>query len=198
MDCQVEPVDIILPNGVQATTTTKKKKFYFQRDSLNRRNQLLVGKEGSRRRQRYDNGRFTFHPCAILYEEDLVPPGYQQTNKPFWSHHSTSLISHRIHQGLKKQHVPQGMVRHYEQLLVDFILECDDDDDGSLMVLDIDNPFARFVIHTMCRYYQMESYSKQHHGKSLLYVTHPPYLDNVKQHSTRGRSFFDYLYSGLS
>jgi hypothetical protein len=47
------------PNaGVDQVLPKKKKKmFYFQRDSLRKRNMLLVGKEGSRRRQRYDNGK---------------------------------------------------------------------------------------------------------------------------------------------
>jgi hypothetical protein len=46
-------VDQVLPKK-------KKKMFYFQRDSLRKRNMLLVGKEGSRRRQRYDNGKYFY------------------------------------------------------------------------------------------------------------------------------------------
>ncbi|RUS13266.1 hypothetical protein BC937DRAFT_95603, partial [Endogone sp. FLAS-F59071] len=37
----------------------KKKKFYLQRDSLAKRNALQMGKEGSRRRNRWDNSKHT-------------------------------------------------------------------------------------------------------------------------------------------
>jgi hypothetical protein len=35
----------------------RKKRLWLERDSLKSRNQLLVGKEGSRRRQRWDNSK---------------------------------------------------------------------------------------------------------------------------------------------
>jgi hypothetical protein len=113
-----------------------------------------------------------------LHEEDLLFPGYQ-SYEGLWSHpevvewlseitndedftgmrkehHSSSLISHRLHQDLKKQHVPQGLVRYYEQELTKFIL----DDGDATMALEIDNPFTRFVIHTMCQFHQVDSFSK--------------------------------------
>lgn len=36
----------------------RRRRFWHQRDSLARRNRLLMGKEGSRRRQRWDNSKF--------------------------------------------------------------------------------------------------------------------------------------------
>ncbi|KAF9389765.1 hypothetical protein CPC16_005583 [Podila verticillata] len=69
----------------------KKKKYYpwLQRDSLTQREK--IGLEGSRRRQRHDNGKSTYppvyffffghykfihHPMAVLYAVDMPFPGY--------------------------------------------------------------------------------------------------------------------------
>jgi hypothetical protein len=41
----------------QRLAQARKKRLWLERDSLKRRNQLLVGKEGSRRRQRWDNSK---------------------------------------------------------------------------------------------------------------------------------------------
>ncbi|KAF9957472.1 hypothetical protein BGZ72_001800 [Mortierella alpina] len=63
----------------------KKKKYYpwLQRDSLNQRNK--IGQEGSRRRQRHDNGKYKFvhHPFAVLYQVDLAFPGYDHDAPSF-------------------------------------------------------------------------------------------------------------------
>lgn len=126
----------------------------------------------------------------MLYEDDLYAPGYHPTKEALWSQPEIAAwllemgdneddiyimdatfvddeelrpytaISHRVHQDLKKQHVPQGMVFHYEQALVDFITHGDDGDSDYFMVLEVNNPFDRFVIHTMCRFHNIESYSK--------------------------------------
>ncbi|RUP42926.1 hypothetical protein BC936DRAFT_137883 [Jimgerdemannia flammicorona] len=81
--------------------TLKKK---LQRDSLARRNTLLVGKEGSRRRNRWNNSKhgdcwldalvglsvvdnFVDHPHAVLRSEDLPAPGYHLDAPKFhWSY----------------------------------------------------------------------------------------------------------------
>ncbi|CAO3594901.1 unnamed protein product [Absidia cylindrospora] len=52
-------------------------------DSLTSRFALAAGKPGSRRRKRWDNNHLKDNPAAILYPEDLKPPGHQ---------HSTSRI----------------------------------------------------------------------------------------------------------
>ncbi|KAF9193176.1 hypothetical protein BGZ50_007716 [Haplosporangium sp. Z 11] len=64
----------------------KKKKYYpwIQRDSQNQRNK--IGQEGSRRRQRHDNGKcykFVHHPFAVLYQTDLAFPGYDHDAPSF-------------------------------------------------------------------------------------------------------------------
>ncbi|KAF9569173.1 hypothetical protein EC968_002681 [Mortierella alpina] len=63
----------------------KKKKYYpwIQRDSQNQRNK--IGQEGSRRRQRHDNGKYKFvhHPFAVLYQVDLAFPGYDHDAPSF-------------------------------------------------------------------------------------------------------------------
>ncbi|CAO3598681.1 unnamed protein product [Absidia cylindrospora] len=185
-------------NDPSLTKTRRKKTFYFQRDSLRKRNNLLVGKEGSRRRQRYDNAQFTHHPCAVLYEDDLYSPGYHPMKEALWSQpeiaawfldtedddddrlfsmkttyvadgisQQYTTISHRIHQDLKRKHVPSGFVFHYEQALNDFITHGDSNSNINpdySMAFEVNNPFDRFVIHTMCRFHSIESYSK------ILYI----------------------------
>ncbi|KAF9989824.1 hypothetical protein BGZ75_004826 [Mortierella antarctica] len=68
----------------------KKKKSYpwLQRDSQHQRNK--IGQEGSRRRQRHDNGKcspglhkFVHHPFAVLYQVDLAFPGYDHDAPSF-------------------------------------------------------------------------------------------------------------------
>ncbi|ORZ22381.1 hypothetical protein BCR42DRAFT_406073 [Absidia repens] len=54
-------------------------------DALASRFTLAAGKPGSRRRKRWDNNHLKDNPAAILFPEDLKPPGHQ---------HSTSRILH--------------------------------------------------------------------------------------------------------
>ncbi|KAI8097545.1 uncharacterized protein BX664DRAFT_326653 [Halteromyces radiatus] len=225
MDHQQE---IIVSNNNDFTATyeskqRRKKTFYFQRDSLAKRNRLLVGKEGSRRRQRYDNGNFTNHPFAVLYEDDLYPPGYQDLTTAFWTRpdiaslysddeylldsscsdgttlsmikHHSSIISHHVHKELKKQHIPQGIVLHYEHQLINF-----KEGDQSTLAWSINDPFIRFVIHIMCHYHHLESHSEHHDDRCILYINHPSYYHHHRQQQNSGygciqsKSFFDYLF----
>ncbi|KAF8943745.1 hypothetical protein BGZ47_005099 [Haplosporangium gracile] len=83
----------------QRAHTKKKKKYYpwLQRDSQTQREK--IGGEGSRRRQRYDNGKlhiymtyrykFVHHPFAVLYQADLAFPGYGHDAPSFhWKYDS--------------------------------------------------------------------------------------------------------------
>ncbi|KAI9300725.1 hypothetical protein BJ944DRAFT_19437 [Cunninghamella echinulata] len=54
----------------------------IERASLEKRNTLLVGKEGSRRRQRWNNSHLKDNPLAVLHTEDLKLPGYEQSYRP--------------------------------------------------------------------------------------------------------------------
>ncbi|CAO3633645.1 unnamed protein product [Cunninghamella blakesleeana] len=219
----------------------KKKKHWGQRDSLARRNKLLIGKEGSRRRQRWDNNQFNNHPCAILYEDDLYLPGYPHMDT-FWTnpdvvwlieesdfyddngdlimnefdiyispssttttttttHHSDNgiFIPHHIRQDLKKQKIPQGMILHYEQQLIDNINNkyngnnMDEDDD---LTFPVDNPYVRFLLHQMCRYYQLKSFSdkNEYDDQCYIYITLPFISQNYE---FPDKSFFDYLFNSL-
>ncbi|ORZ18060.1 hypothetical protein BCR42DRAFT_413066 [Absidia repens] len=72
-------------------------------------------------------------------------------------------ISHRTHQDLKRKHVPSGFVFHYERALNDFITHGGSNsnlDPNYSRAFEVNNPFDRFVIHTMCRFHGIESYSK--------------------------------------
>ncbi|KAF9137461.1 hypothetical protein BGX30_010203 [Mortierella sp. GBA39] len=90
---------------LQRSHTKKKKKYYpwLQRDSQNQREK--IGGEGSRRRQRHDNGKyigyyansrggdirykFVHHPFAVLYQADLAFPGYGHDAPSFhWKYDS--------------------------------------------------------------------------------------------------------------
>ncbi|KAG0181742.1 hypothetical protein DFQ29_007287 [Apophysomyces sp. BC1021] len=138
----------------------KTKRLQSPRDSLARRTQLLVGKDGSRRRQRWDN--------TVLYSEDLRPPGYGDRPTFHWVHdnepidellesvipvdeddaflESTAPLSRKARQMLKKSRVPKGLVSLYEQRLLTFMKtwrERSDEADTNL-IFEISNPFTRF------------------------------------------------------
>ncbi|CAO3656349.1 unnamed protein product [Mucor hiemalis] len=137
----------------------------------------LAGKEGSRRRQRWTNNNFSEHPQAVLYAEDLRPPGYVH------KHHDASILlqndliikndaektimptilSRHIRHDLKKAHISQGLVNNFELQLIQFIDSwLEDPEDLSKVCLQVgsNNQFERYVLHTMSQYYGFCSFSK--------------------------------------
>ncbi|KAJ2958444.1 hypothetical protein NQZ79_g6016 [Umbelopsis isabellina] len=131
-----------------ALAQERKKRFWLERDSLTKRNQLLVGKEGSRRRQRWDNNNFTDHPFAKLNPADLRPPGYAERPKFHWTDdeaianvtsddidracRSLELppfshtedphpLQRSVRHDLKKSHIPQGLVAFYDEQIRQFM-----------------------------------------------------------------------------
>ncbi|KAJ3085492.1 hypothetical protein HK102_014120 [Quaeritorhiza haematococci] len=65
----------------------KKKKWWGQRDSLARRMGLQIGREGTKRRQRYNNNHLVEHMFAPSTDPDFIHPfdyeaGYEMPRKP--------------------------------------------------------------------------------------------------------------------
>ncbi|KAL1919155.1 uncharacterized protein VTP21DRAFT_2537 [Calcarisporiella thermophila] len=69
----------------------RRKRWVPNRDSQAKRER--PGKEGSRRRNRYDNNNFTFHDLAMLDPHDLPMPGYPSAFPRF---HFTCQVVMRI------------------------------------------------------------------------------------------------------
>lgn len=158
----------------------------------------LAGKEGSRRRQRWTNNNFSEHPQAVLYAEDLRPPGYVH------KHHDASIflqsdsiavkddaektivptiLSRHIRHDLKKAHISQGLVTNFESQLIQFIdawLEDPDDLSKVCLQLGSNNQFERYVLHTMSQYYGFCSFSETNDQNiRITYIFHPAYLDYI-------------------
>jgi len=236
----------------------KKEVVWIQRDSMTRRNALLVGNEGSRRRNRYDNDNFTFHPLAILNPADLIPPGYTSEIPRFHFQYDetaakisladadrflnvkssrivmpspspatvspSARLPRALRRRLKKSYVPHGVVQRFDTELLGFLKrmiaeadgqdleyewvvveqrnsdiepeEQDEDevfdeiefvDEGApkeelnrnpmYLVWEIGDRFSRWIVHTMCKYYSLASFSKtMSDGRRLTYVCHPHHL----------------------
>ncbi|ORX91742.1 hypothetical protein K493DRAFT_355288 [Basidiobolus meristosporus CBS 931.73] len=238
-----------------------KKKIYFQRDSLKSRESK--GKEGSRRRKRYDNDHFTHLPHAVLNPKDLAPPGYpaeaprfhfkydramQQLLQHNFIHdidlramektpqcpESQSYIHRSIRRELKKAHVSEGIVERHEIELIEFIKQIleregqlddmeevpegvsdysstDSDDDTDIdskhlesfskqqlfLVMNIQDRQIRFVVHAMCQYYHLMSFSKDTRcGRRLTYVCHPRLVfpNSQKSPGLREKTFYEFVF----
>ncbi|KAF7729577.1 hypothetical protein EC973_004252 [Apophysomyces ossiformis] len=197
----------------------KTKRFHSQRDSLARRTQLLVGKEGSRRRQRWDNSNFSDHPSAVLFAEDLRPPGYGDRPTFHWVHDNEPVdelledvmslqeeeqetvgeddhtrletmapLSRKARQMLKKSRVPKGLVSLYEQRLLTFMERWREGkaDVETHLIFEIGNPFKRWVIHLMCQYYRLSSFSKTvRDGRRLMYICHQAHLSYITKNGSQ-------------
>lgn len=199
---------------------SKKRYWYPQRDSLARRNRLQMGKEGSRRRQRWDNSEFLIvgvaqlpqqpnfflfwhkvfvpwifwcidhfhdHPLASLIVPDDDDCLFMHTQPPFrWvtddeqvmsilldedmdsmmhhrhgyhkhNHQSAAPLTRSKRHDLKKTNIPERLVYHYENQIIAYL---DEQDQDLVMVLDIADGFSRWVVHIMCSYYNLVSFSK--------------------------------------
>lgn len=70
----------------EAVHTVYKRREPIRRDSLKRREALIKGKEGSRRRQRYENSRLLSNPHAIppLPSDWQVQPTYPRHSVPYF------------------------------------------------------------------------------------------------------------------
>ncbi|KAJ3279522.1 hypothetical protein HK104_001390 [Borealophlyctis nickersoniae] len=67
----------------------------------------------------------------------------------------------------------------------------------SSLILDITDKFARLILHAICRYYVLVSYSVDDGtGKRLTYIRKPSKSDRVvKAHVLPTTSFFDYCFA---
>ncbi|CEP10088.1 hypothetical protein [Parasitella parasitica] len=146
----------------------------------------LIGKEGSRRRNRWTNNTFADHPLAVLYAEDLCPPGYEAKTPKYDfgliladqedeeqviipKQQIVQVKAHNlprhVRHSLKKTHISKGLVTNYESQLIEFIdiwlndVECLENACLKIYVAS-NNQFERYVLHTMSRYYGFSSFSK--------------------------------------
>ncbi|KAI9029567.1 hypothetical protein CLU79DRAFT_734648 [Phycomyces nitens] len=166
----------------------KAKKRSVEKDTLSRRSNLAIGKEGSRRRQRWDNNNFSENPVAVLYSEDLRPPGYNRSKNVFqWNsialneeepesveednqtipiRNTVVPLSRSVRKDLKRAHLPLGLVSSYEDQLMRFIATQQRRPPGEVdaqdlcLVWEISDRFVRWFVHAMCDYYSLESFSK--------------------------------------
>ncbi|SAM03575.1 hypothetical protein [Absidia glauca] len=162
----------------------------LQRDSLASRNALAVGKPGSRRRNRWDNNHLKDNPKAVLYQEDLKPPGHQHssssisflqwqwdsdgeddlalTENDFDNDSNGPHLTRQMRHGLKRHHIPEGWVMQYEKELLDYLSRRqhqDKPDEGlsqhhKTLTWEIDDSYLRWIVHAICRYYNVDSYSE--------------------------------------
>ncbi|CAO0803196.1 unnamed protein product [Mucor circinelloides] len=170
----------------------------------------LIGKEGSRRRNRWTNNTFSDHPSAVLYAEDLRPPGYEakapkydvglisleqddddsEEEQQVQVHTLPHNLSRHVRRDLKKAHISKGLVTNYESQLIQFIdiwlndTQCLDNACLEIQVVS-NNRFERYVLHTMSQYYGFASFSKTNdQSQRVTYICHPAYLNYVTKHSS--------------
>ncbi|KAL0075702.1 hypothetical protein J3Q64DRAFT_1840313 [Phycomyces blakesleeanus] len=185
----------------------KTKKRPVEKDTLSRRSNLAIGKEGSRRRQRWDNNNFSENPVAVLYSEDLRPPGYSRSKNIFqWNNiaineeepesveeenqhvpiRSIVPLSRSVRKDLKRAHLPLGLVSSYEDQLMRFIATQQRRPPGEVdaqdlcLVWEISDRFVRWFVHAMCDYYNLESFSETiSSGRRITYICHKAHLASV-------------------
>ncbi|KAI9472186.1 MAG: hypothetical protein EXX96DRAFT_542304 [Benjaminiella poitrasii] len=185
---QLDGIKPELEKAQHVSVTTKKPPVKEKTDGSKRLES--IGKEGSRRRQRWLNNNFLNHPSAVLYAEDLRPPGYYGNGE-----HTSNLeaaatillstddehllddddadtaaflphiLSRNSRYHLKKTHISRNLVSNYESELMLFINRWLDDptclDNVCLQIQVIsNNRFERCIVHTMCRHYGLCSFSQ--------------------------------------
>lgn len=110
---------------------------------------------------------------SILLDEDMDSMVYHHHH-----HHEYESYSKHIHQpapltrsmrhDLKKTNIPERLVYHYEDQIIAYL---DEQDQDLVMVLDIADSFTRWVVHIMCSYYNLVSFSKcccAHVGATII------------------------------
>ncbi|TGZ82618.1 hypothetical protein EX30DRAFT_370676 [Ascodesmis nigricans] len=132
----------------------KKKKKVLRRDSLDRREALLRGKEGSRRRRRWDNAHFTLHPhysppaavdwipaphynltppvpyqYAALYDHpELIRRREEAAAKAREAKTIPAAVPRRLKDRVKKAHGAVGLVEALEREVRRFVFGEEDED----------------------------------------------------------------------
>lgn len=142
---------------------------------------------------------FSEHPSAVLYAEDLRPPGYERKapkydvglistgqedeekeeeeadNVEAKIHVLPHNLSRHVRHDLKKAHISKGLVTNYESQLIQFIdiwlndTQCLENVCLEIQVVS-NNQFERYVLHTMCRYYGFSSFSKYSYVKPKYHL----------------------------
>ncbi|KAL9554599.1 hypothetical protein MBANPS3_002741 [Mucor bainieri] len=140
-----------MESSQQQSRITQKKPKQQETTSARKKPSRLIGKEGSRRRNRWTNNEDTFsdHPSAVLYAEDLRPPGYEAKTPKYdvalisidqdgddseeeadeeeeeketqQAHALPHNLPRHVRHDLKKAHISKGLVTNYESRLIQFI-----------------------------------------------------------------------------
>ncbi|KAL7269027.1 hypothetical protein RUND412_008324 [Rhizina undulata] len=143
-----------------APAATPTHKPAVRRDSLKRHEAMLRGKEGSRRRQRWENDRLLSNPHVTpptaadweprpLHPRRVVPYEYAS----LWDHPSfprraeverqaCDKVPRELKYRLKKSHGAIGLLKSLEEEVRDFLLvktEAEDQDDGVLVYAESDD-----------------------------------------------------------
>lgn len=183
-----------------------------QRDSLRRREALLVGKEGSRRRRRWDMAHLFTNPHAVEpNENDYLQPGYKHRDDIYSLLASLSISrdassdeeaetdisppfnfsKSNLRSRCRKSHLTEAMVLNYETPILHFIKS-----DKHVLEFDLaHDSFQRFVLHAIARYYGLVSYSRHSRTspKRMSYVLHPSVFQDKEQPQTPEISFWEWV-----
>lgn len=111
---------------------------------------------------------------SILLNEDMDSMVYHHHHGGYESYskhiHQPAPLTRSMRHDLKKTKIPERLVHHYEDQIIAYL---DEQDQDLVMVLDIDDSFTRWVVHIMCSYYNLVSFSKCcAHGVLSLSCSH--------------------------
>ncbi|KAL8703969.1 MAG: hypothetical protein Q9201_002870, partial [Fulgogasparrea decipioides] len=143
-------------HGPDALSSSRPRREPLRRDSLKRREALLKGKEGSRRRQRWENDRLLNNPWAQppLPSDWEVQPTYRKHSVPYylaplWDAHvaarksakakkrdtaknysqataSNGKVPKELREKLKKTKAAKGLLQDLEEQVRNFVKQWDD------------------------------------------------------------------------
>ena len=109
---------------------------------------------------------------SILLDDDMDNTVYHHYHHhhqydPYSMHnHLPAPLTRNMRHDLKKTKIPEQLVYHYESQIIAYL---DEQDVDLVMVLDIADRFTRWVVHIMCSYYNLVSFSK-YCARVLLYT----------------------------
>lgn len=94
---------------------------------------------------------------SILLDEDMDSMMHHRHEYHKHNHQSAAPLTRSKRHDLKKTNIPERLVYHYESQIIAYL---DEQDQDLVMVLDIADGFSRWVVHIMCSYYNLVSFSK--------------------------------------
>ncbi|OJD22066.1 hypothetical protein ACJ73_06592 [Blastomyces percursus] len=151
-------------SGDVVSSVTYRRREPLRRDSLKRRDALLKGKEGSRRRQRWENDRLLHNPwvqppSAIDWQ---VQPTYERRTVPYylaplWDSHFAAREQARNNNGPRKTNNDDGMSDIQSQIPKELRLRLKHARAARGLLRDLEEEVRRFVE----RYYEQQALSSQ-------------------------------------